>query len=655
MTKKLLSLFVAAMMVLSLIPAAAFASDAAMLSSPATEKASSPATEKSTELWDFEVDPLENGWQFIDSDGDGNNWQWANETYADAPIATSGEYAIRSRSYFGGALTPDNWAISPAVEIPANADSASLTYQVASYFGTWTETYCVYVLLDGETDLENAVAITGDLTSPEATREFEQRGADLLAYAGHSVQLAFRHYNCVDRYMFYIDDVSVSITTSSGMEIEEIRINGVYFPPIAGENPGDHLDFTVPDGANYIIERYPAFSNSPVWCVVEGENSHTFSGPFVEGEGYLIGCTVKAAEGYHFADDATVYINGEAALVDTARTRINATDNTEFYIWSVPQTCVAEGGGEEPTVIEAIEILGFVEPVWGANPFFGVTVPDGANYTIDYTDWSWYTEEDGNTMSPSDVFDNEEYAYYQYFEIVPAEGYVFADEVTVTINGDAALVESSNGWDGADCFYVWTVDFYVEEPVVEPIVIDTIEILGFVEPVWGANPFFGVTVPEGASYTIHNTGWFGYTPESEVGFDMTEDDVFDDPQYAYFQWFAVIPNEGYTFSDATVITINGGAEFVYNEYCEWVPMENTYFIDTIDFFVSEPATGTLGDVDLDGDVDTADALLALRYVMGFVELNEEQLAQAEVTGEGNVSMVDCLLILRKAMELIDFA
>ena len=72
-------------------------------------------------------------------------------------------------------------------------------------------------------------------------------------------------------------------------------------------------------------------------------------------------------------------------------------------------------------------------------------------------------------------------------------------------------------------------------------------------------------------------------------------------------------------------------------------------------FVSEPATGTLGDVDLDGDVDTADALLALRYVMGFVELNEEQLAQAEVTGEGNVSMVDCLLILRKAMELIDFA
>ena len=71
--------------------------------------------------------------------------------------------------------------------------------------------------------------------------------------------------------------------------------------------------------------------------------------------------------------------------------------------------------------------------------------------------------------------------------------------------------------------------------------------------------------------------------------------------------------------------------------------------------MSEPATGTLGDVDLDGDVDTADALLALRYVMGFVELNEEQLAQAEVTGEGNVSMVDCLLILRKAMELIDFA
>ncbi|MBR3299108.1 MAG: choice-of-anchor J domain-containing protein [Clostridia bacterium] len=661
MTKKLLSLFVAAMMVLSLIPAAAFASDAAMLSSPATEKASSPATEKSTELWDFEVDPLENGWQFIDSDGDGNNWQWANETYAGAPIATSGEYAIRSRSYFGGALTPDNWAISPAVEIPANADSASLNYQVASYASSLPETYCVYVLLDGETELANAVAITEDLTSPASGRVFEQRSADLLAYAGHSVQLAFRHYNCVDRYMFYIDDVSVRITTSSGMEIDEIRINGVYFPPIAGENPGDHLDFTVPDGANYIIERYPAFSNSPVWCVVEGENVNTFSGPFVEGEGYLICCSVKTAEGYHFADDATVYINGEAALVDTARTRINATDNTEFYIWSVLQTCVAEGGGEEPTVIEAIEILGFVEPVWGANPFFGVTVPEGAPYTIQNIGWMGYLPESdvvGFNMTEDDVFDDPQCAYFQRFVVIPNEGYTFSDATVITINGGTEFVyDEYCVWVPPENTYlIDTIDFFVSDPAEEPTVIEAIEILGFVEPVWGANPFFGVTVPEGAPYTIHNTGWFGYLPESFfVPFNMTEEDVFDDPQCAYCQWFVVIPNEGYTFSDATVITINGGTEFVYDEYCAWVPPETTYYIYTIDFFVSEPATGTLGDVDLDGDVDTADALLALRYVMGFVELNEEQLAQAEVTGEGNVSMVDCLLILRKAMELIDFA
>ncbi|MBR5948663.1 MAG: hypothetical protein IKZ82_08490, partial [Clostridia bacterium] len=157
------------------------------------------------------------------------------------------------------------------------------------------------------------------------------------------------------------------------------------------------------------------------------------------------------------------------------------------------------------------------------------TVPDGANYTIDYTDWNWYTEEDGNTMSHSDVFDNEEYAYYQYFEIVPAEGYVFADEVTVTINGDPALADFF-GWDEEfGCFYVYTIDFSVVAPV----------------------------------------------------------------------------------------------------------------------------SGILGDVDLDGDVDTADALLALRYVMGLVDLNEDQLAQAEVTGDENVSVADCLLILRKAMGVID--
>lgn len=56
---------------------------------------------------------------------------------------------------------------------------------------------------------------------------------------------------------------------------------------------------------------------------------------------------------------------------------------------------------------------------------------------------------------------------------------------------------------------------------------------------------------------------------------------------------------------------------------------------------------------MDGQVTTADALMALRYVMGLIELTEDQLAQADVTGEGEITVADPLLILRHAMGLIE--
>ncbi|MBO6061073.1 MAG: dockerin type I repeat-containing protein [Clostridia bacterium] len=54
----------------------------------------------------------------------------------------------------------------------------------------------------------------------------------------------------------------------------------------------------------------------------------------------------------------------------------------------------------------------------------------------------------------------------------------------------------------------------------------------------------------------------------------------------------------------------------------------------------------MGDVDLDGTVTSVDALLALRYAMGLVELTPEQIARGDLDGDGVVTSVDALEILR---------
>ena len=59
----------------------------------------------------------------------------------------------------------------------------------------------------------------------------------------------------------------------------------------------------------------------------------------------------------------------------------------------------------------------------------------------------------------------------------------------------------------------------------------------------------------------------------------------------------------------------------------------------------------LGDVNMDGVVDTTDALLAVRYSMGLTELSEEQILRGDIDGDGVVTAADALNILRMAMGL----
>lgn len=64
---------------------------------------------------------------------------------------------------------------------------------------------------------------------------------------------------------------------------------------------------------------------------------------------------------------------------------------------------------------------------------------------------------------------------------------------------------------------------------------------------------------------------------------------------------------------------------------------------------TEPDDFLLGDVDMNGIVNSADALLALRYSMGLAQLTPAQLERGDMDGNGIVSSADALAILRQSM------
>ncbi|MBR1990988.1 MAG: choice-of-anchor J domain-containing protein [Bacteroidales bacterium] len=71
----------------------------------------------------FDAGSLPTGWITLDQDGDG--YTWDAETPLNAFTTHTGASCIASASYINnvGALTPDNWLITPALAIPASGST----------------------------------------------------------------------------------------------------------------------------------------------------------------------------------------------------------------------------------------------------------------------------------------------------------------------------------------------------------------------------------------------------------------------------------------------------------------------------------------------------------------------------------------------------
>jgi len=173
----------------------------------------------------FEGTDIPTGWTTIDNDGDGNEWYVLNnsESSSGGFVVHSGEGHITSASYAGVALTPDNWLITPAIELTG---PATLSFWVAGQDPSWAAEYFgVFLSAAGATVND----FTVELTNGTATGEMTQYQVDLSPYVGQTVYIAFRHYNVTDQFRLNLDDVE--ITSSTGVANVENTTFTVYPNP----------------------------------------------------------------------------------------------------------------------------------------------------------------------------------------------------------------------------------------------------------------------------------------------------------------------------------------------------------------------------------------------------------------------------------------
>lgn len=154
------------------------------------------------------------GWMLADVDGDGNNWAQfsvAGTSHSGNNSAASASYVNESKdglqtsrmaNTLRGALTPNNWLITPRLAVP---DDGVMGFWVAAQDPAYPQDHYSVKL---STTTNQISAFTTTLFSETImSGDWAYREINLNEYAGQDVYLAFQHHDCTDWYVMKIDDV----------------------------------------------------------------------------------------------------------------------------------------------------------------------------------------------------------------------------------------------------------------------------------------------------------------------------------------------------------------------------------------------------------------------------------------------------------------
>ena len=160
--------------------------------------------------FNFEEDPTDDGWIFVDADEDGWNWFWNLNTSGYEEIESyEGSGMIMSHSYENntGVLTPDNWAISPAIDLSeAGEDAIVSLYAMGQDKSDNNEHFAIYAGTTNNPD--EMTQISEELVTPG--KIWTQFTAELTDFIGEEeVYIAIRHFNTTDMYILDVDHVEI--------------------------------------------------------------------------------------------------------------------------------------------------------------------------------------------------------------------------------------------------------------------------------------------------------------------------------------------------------------------------------------------------------------------------------------------------------------
>jgi hypothetical protein len=315
------------------------------------------------------------GWVIRDADLDGYNWELLNNTETvEGQFAYTGNACLISRSRIAdttgkdtvpapqgsasmlaenepgaghtprlcctksepkGALTPDNWLITPRFQI---GEDYRLSWRVAAFHPDWpAETYSVLISNTTPDETEFTALFTETLS----TGDWQYRDLDLSAYEGDIVYIAFRHWDTTDQYMIKLDAIKIfPYNTDVFYGIVESGEVNIDMDPI------QDLSQSIPLNVNYhgsdladaaLITAHVCYDHPGLGLSNAGLHLGLSGTPFANS-------TMEITHGLGFAPIHAYWrIQPNAWSVISAASPEVSVWNTTTVIFTIPETGKADG------------------------------------------------------------------------------------------------------------------------------------------------------------------------------------------------------------------------------------------------------------------------------------------------------------------------
>lgn len=415
---------------------------------------------------------------------------------------------------------------------------------------------------------------------------------------------------------------SVPGTVEMSNEVDFVEIKGSD-KPVTGKKAGDMPEaFVMPDAPYSLIEYG--------WYKAADQTAMKPDDTFEADVEYYFAALVRLNEGSEFSIPISVILS--SFELDYDRCVVNEND---LYVCSTPVTPFAE-------LIYEITITGFTEPENGQTPadLPPLSVPEGVNYRINEARWFCDTTND-------DMYDDDEFetGYYYSLNIIvaPSDGCAFSNAAVITINGESVMIDPEySSLTETGSFNIWTLPKNysgVDNEIIREVGLD-----GIRPPVAGETAgvsLAGISLPDGAPYTISNAIWFD---AASGDISMEPEDVFASGG-TYYIFFELNPAPGYRFDSDELpdVFFNASSEYVDGDYTR-VSKAGSLYCYTFDFEAEESAAVVFGDINGDGTANNKDVVTLFKYLSGGdVKVNEDAL---DCNGDGQINNKDIVSLFK---------